>query len=70
MAKKKTPELRIAGDYFDVSEAAAYMKRAKGTVYKMIQRKPNNFPVRYIGRNPIFMISELKEWMLDQTAKV
>jgi predicted DNA-binding transcriptional regulator AlpA len=75
MAKKKTPELRIAGDYFDVPEAAQYMKVAKRTVYQMIYKtkrmtttKGIQFPLRYMGRKPIFLIEELKQWMDQRTS--
>lgn len=68
MAKKKT-ELKIVGDFFDVAEAALYMKVAKGTVYQMIHnRKTTKLPVRYNGRRPIFLIDELRQWMLQRTA--
>lgn len=70
MARKKT-ELKVVSDFFDVSEAAIYMKVAKGTVYQMIHRKDETgFPARRNGRRRIFYIEELKQWMLQRTASV
>lgn len=68
MARKKV-EMKVVNDFYDVSEAAIYMKVAKGTVYQMIhKRQESRIPVRYNGRKPIFFIEELKQWMLQRTA--
>lgn len=71
MAKKDKAELRVVGDFYDVTETAIYIKAAKGTVYQMIHNKEvTKIPVRYLGRKPIFFIEELKQWMLARTASV
>ncbi len=71
MAKKKGPELKVVADFYDVPEAAIYMKVAKGTVYQRIHKSDENgIPVRYDGRKPIFFIEELKAWMLRRTSSI
>jgi hypothetical protein len=72
MAKKKSVELRnvelhVVKDFYDVTEAAIYMRHAKGSVYQMIHNKDKTkIPVHYIGRKPVFYIEELKRWILQR----
>jgi excisionase family DNA binding protein len=67
MAKKKV-ELQVVSPFLDVTEAAMYIKVAKGTLYQLIhKREESKIPVRYNGRKPFFFIEELKEWMLQRS---
>jgi excisionase family DNA binding protein len=69
MGRKKVELKLVDSPFLNVEEAALYMKVAKGTVYQMIhKRKESKLPVRYQGRKPIFVIDELKEWMLQKTS--
>lgn len=70
MIKTKT-ELKVVHDFYDVTEAAIYMKFSKGTVYQLIHNKERTkIPVRYNGRKPVFFIDELRQWMLQRTTSL
>lgn len=65
--KKEACELKVVHDFYDVKEAAAYIKVTKGTLYQMIYKKETTkIPVKYNGSKPIFIIDELKKWAFER----
>jgi len=66
--KKKKIELHVVSPYLNTDEAALFLKVKKSTVYSWIHKqKSMNFPVRYHGRKPMFLIKDLEQWSNERT---
>jgi excisionase family DNA binding protein len=61
-------QTRVATPFFDIAEAAAYLKVSKATIYSWIHQRKKGFPVRYHGRRVVFLADALKQWS-DAQAK-
>lgn len=69
--RKKVSNMKIQSPFLNVAEAGQFLKVQKSTVYQWIyRRKAMNFPVRYHGRKPVFLIEDLIRWSNQQNGIV
>jgi excisionase family DNA binding protein len=56
------PKIEVNEGYIGITEAAAFLKLVKGTVYNMVHQ--NKLPYHKSGKKVLFKKSELAEWLL------